>query len=143
MNIHLLGEQEQTKITIVKRSYSASVDFWDANWLDTEITIKIPGYSAHFDAQLRTDEFRDFYKQLKNMNDKRKGKAELTSMEGVIEVQCRTNLLGQIAWQAKTQYPVGTGAVLTFEFASDQSYLPLLLRELENLLARYPVVGTP
>ncbi|MFC4713526.1 hypothetical protein [Planococcus dechangensis] len=76
------------------------------------------------------------------MNDKRKGKAELTSMEGVIEVQCRTNLLGRIAWQAKTQYPSGTGAVLTFEFASDQSYLLLLLRELENILASYPVVGT-
>lgn len=143
MNIYLIGDQAKTQITVVKRSYPEALDFWDANWLDTMITIKIPGYSAHFDAQLRTDEFREFYKQLKKMDKKLKGKTELTSMEGVIDVQGRINLLGRIVWEVETQYPVGTGAVLTFEFDSDQSVVPPLLKELEDVLANYPVIGTP
>ncbi|WP_211655442.1 WapI family immunity protein [Planococcus alpniumensis] len=143
MKVHILGEQAETQIEVLKRSYPKSVDFWDANWLDTMIIIKIPGYSAHFDAQLRADEFRDFHKQLKEMNKRLKRKVELTSMEGVIDVQGRINLLGRIVWKVETQYPVGTGAVLTFEFDSDQSFVPPLLKELEGVLTNYPVIGTP
>ncbi|WP_429821964.1 WapI family immunity protein [Domibacillus aminovorans] len=42
-----------------------------------------------------------------------------------------------------TCYPSGYGAVLRFEFESDQSYLKDLIKELDAILAIFPVIGKP
>ena len=67
----------------------------------------------------------------------------MNSMEGAIEVCCKMNGFGQLSWQVKTQYPVGTGAVLDYEFTSDQSFLPPLIKELTDVLENYQVLGNP
>lgn len=51
--------------------------------------------------------------------------------------------LGNIMWTGETCYPAGYGAVLTFEFASDQTFLNTLIKELDEILTVFPVVGKP
>ena len=51
--------------------------------------------------------------------------------------------LGKIMWTAETCYPAGYGAVLKFEFESDQSFLNELIKELDDILATFPVIGRP
>ncbi|MEH6942686.1 WapI family immunity protein [Bacillus sp. JJ722] len=143
MKFHLLGENEKVQIEILSRSYPNSSDYWDVNWVDSKITIEIPGYFVHFDTDIRTDGLKDFMNELKLMNSKLKGRAILKNMDGSIYFECEMNRLGQISWEGETCYPVTFGAVLNFSFQSDQSFLERLIEELEDILSIFPVIGKP
>ncbi|MCZ2259936.1 WapI family immunity protein [Sporosarcina sp. G11-34] len=144
MKFHILGEKdEKVEIEILSRSYPNSSDYWDVNWIDSKIKAEIPGYLVHFKADLRTDELRDFVNELKLMNRQLKGRAELNNLEGYIYFGCDMNNVGQITWAGEACYPAGYGAVLNFEFKSNQSYLDSLIKELDAILAVFPVIGKP
>lgn len=142
VKFYLLGEEsEKVEITILSRSHPTSVDFWDGNWVDSNVKIEIPGYSVNFPAHLRTDELSDFLKELKLMAKTLKGKAELNNLDHYIKFECEINSLGHINWKGATCYPSGFGATLNFEFHSDQSYLQKVIKELEAILQVFPVIG--
>lgn len=46
-------------------------------------------------------------------------------------------------WCAELCYSAGHGALLSFDFESDQSYLENFIKQLEQQLRVYPVIGKP
>jgi hypothetical protein len=143
MKFHLLGEETIIEIDVFYRDYPNSSDYWDGNWVTSKINIKIPGYLVNFDANLRTDELRDFANEIKLMSKLLKGKATLKNLDNYLHIECEMDKLGKIIWTAETCYPAGYGAVLKFEFESDQSFLIGLIKELETILTAFPVIGKP
>ena len=143
MKFHLLGEETTIEIDVLYRNYPNSSDYWDGNWVTSKINIKIPGYLVNFDADLRIDELRDFANEIKLMSKLLKGKAILNNLDNYLHIECEMDKLGKIIWTAETCYPSGYGAVLKFEFESDQSFLIGLIKELENILTAFPVIGKP
>jgi len=140
----LLGEEnEKVEIEVIGRTHPESTDYWDGNWIDAKLKVEIPGYLVEFVANLRTDELRGFLDELKIMYKTLKGKVELDNMDEYIHFECEINNLGHIRWIGKTCYPPGYGAELTFEFQSNQSYLEQIIRELDAILAVFPVIGNP
>ncbi|AVK97392.1 hypothetical protein FCT18_01850 [Lysinibacillus sphaericus] len=144
MKFYILGEKnERIEIEVLIRIYPNSTDYWDANWITSTIKIEIPGYLVQFTADLRTDELRDFLAELTMISSDLSGKAMLLNMEDYIQLECQMNKMGQLLWSGQTCYPVGNGAVLKFEFKSDQSYLQRLVKEVEDILLVFPVIGNP
>ncbi|MET4559832.1 hypothetical protein ABIA69_000975 [Lysinibacillus parviboronicapiens] len=144
MNFHLLGEEnERVVMEVLSRKYPNSADYWDVNWIDSKINVEIPGYLVQFYADLRTDDVRDFVDELKLMSSSLQGKAILKNLESTIHFECKMNYSGQIMWSGETCYPAGYGAVLKFEFKSDQSYLKRLIKDLDDILTVFPVIGKP
>lgn len=144
VKLFLFGEEtERVEIEILTRTHPTSLDFWDGNWIDSNIKVVIPGYSVHFPAHLRTDELRDFLYELKSMNRTLKGSAVLNNLDHYIHIESEINNLGHINWKGETCYPAGYGARLNFEFQSNQSYLHKIIKELEAILEIYPVIGIP
>ncbi|MFC4322008.1 WapI family immunity protein [Litchfieldia salsa] len=143
MEFNIIGEETRVVINILNRSHPECTDYWDGNWVKAKIDIQIPGYLAKFDLDLRTDELRDFLIGLRIMNKDLKGKAQLNNLDSYIEIECEVTKIGGIVWSVETCYPAGYGAVLKFEFESDQSYLLNLISELEAILVTFPVIGKP
>lgn len=143
MKFHLIGEKTVIEIDILAREYPNSCDYWDGNWLVSNVKIEIPGYNVNFNASLRADEISEFMKGLMLMHRNLSGEAKLTSLESYIHLEGEIDKLGQIHWFGETCYPAGSGAVLTFEVDSDQSYLKDLIKELEDISYVYPVIGKP
>ncbi|MBD8028705.1 hypothetical protein H9636_18930 [Ureibacillus sp. Re31] len=141
MKFHLLGEKTKVEIDVLAREYPNSSDYWDGNWVISNVKVEIPGYYVDFNASLRTDEIRDFLNDLKSMNRYLTGKAILKNLESIIHFEGEMDKLGHIDWSGETCYPAGSGAVLTFEFVSNQSYLEDLIKELEDITYVYPVIG--
>lgn len=141
MKFRLLGENTKVEIDIISREYPNSTDYWDGNWVNSKVKVEIPGYYVDFNASLRTDDIRDFVYELKLMKTKLSGKAILKNLDGFIHFEGEMNKLGHIRWSGETCYPVGSGAVLNFEFVSDQSYLESLIKELEDISYMFPVIG--
>ena len=143
MKFHILGDETKIEIEVISRSHPTFNDYWDGNWVTSTIQIEIPGYKAHFNADLRTDELRDFVNELKIMDKKLKGKASLINLDGYLELEGELDKKGRVSWTVETCYPSGIGAVLKFDFCSDQSYLKGLIKEIESILSVYPVLGKP
>lgn len=143
MKFQLIGDETTIEVDVLNRNYPNSSDYWDANWVTSKINIKIPGYLVSYDADLRTDELRDFAKEIKLMSKLLKGKATLKNLDNYLQIECEMNKTGKIIWIAETCYPAGDGAVLKFEFESDQSFLADLIKEMENVLSTFPVIGKP
>jgi hypothetical protein len=137
----ILGEDTKIEITILKRNFPELEDFWDSNWLSAALEIKIPGFHVTFPFELRTDEIESFLDDLLKMNKTLKGKAILSSLEGFIHFEGRVNRTGTISWEAEVKYPLKDGVELTFTYSSDQSFLPKLILELQQVMMKYPVVG--
>lgn len=82
MKFHLLGEEnEKVEIEVLARTHADTTNYWDINWIESNIKVDIPGYLVHFNASLRTDELRDFVNELKLMNGNLKGKAVLNNLQ--------------------------------------------------------------
>lgn len=144
MKINILGiENSRISIEAFSRSHPECNDYWDGNWLDCEINVKIPGYNASFPAQLRSDEFDRFLINLKGIDSSLSGSATLSSMDSYIDLGCTIDKTGQLEWVCETTYPPGYGASLKFTFTSDQTCLSPLIHELSKLLTTYPVIGSP
>ncbi|GGA40859.1 WapI family immunity protein [Psychrobacillus lasiicapitis] len=143
MKFRLLGEKTKVEIEILGREHPNSYDYWDGNWVVSNVKVQIPGYYVDFNASLRTDEIRDFVDDLKLMDRHLSGKAILNNLDSFIHFEGKMDKLGHIEWSGETCYPVGTGAVLSFEFMSNQSYLKDLIKDLEDITDVYPVIGKP
>lgn len=143
MKFYLLGERTNIEIDVLHRNFPDSTDYWDVNCVKSKIKIEIPGYLVCFNAELRTDELRDFVNELKLMKRFLQGKASLKNLDSYFQFDCEMDKLGNIMWTGETCYPAGYGAVLTFEFASDQTFLNTLIKELDEILTVFPVVGKP
>ncbi|MDN7246213.1 WapI family immunity protein [Planococcus shenhongbingii] len=141
MKFHVLGNETKLEIDVLRRNYPDSRDYWDANWVASIIHLEIPGYVVHFEADLRTDELKEFVDGLRDMNERLHGTAILKNLDNYIHLTGSMNPLGKISWILETLYPVGTGAQLSCDFESDQSYLRILIDELDAVLEAFPVIG--
>lgn len=137
------GDDARIEIVVISRSHPNCTDYWDGNWITSTISIEIPGYKAQFNADLRTDELKDFANELKVMDKMLKGKAKLFNLDGYLELEGEINKKGEIYWTVETCYPAGIGAILKFDFCSDQSYLKGIVNEIESILSVFPVLGKP
>lgn len=138
--VNILGEDAKIEIEVLERCHPEAIGSWEGDWVKTTITVEIPGYSAFFQADLRTEEFKDFHDQLATMNSKLERTAMLMSIENAIAAKAVLNSQGSIFWEVATRFPVGEGTLLTFEFGSDQSYLTQLIKELDEVLTEFPVL---
>lgn len=143
MKFHISGDDAKIEIIVISRSHPNFTDYWDGNWITSTIKIEIPGYKAQFSAELRTDELRDFVNELKTMDKKLKGKASLINLDGYLELEGELDKKGRVSWKVETCYPSGIGAVLKFDFCSDQNYLKGIINEIESILSVFPVLGKP
>jgi hypothetical protein len=68
----LKGESSVIAINILRRSNINTSDYWDANWIEAEIKIQVPGFKAHYGANLRIDDLQRFHESLINLEKSKK-----------------------------------------------------------------------
>lgn len=117
-------------VSVLDREWPAAQDYWDGNWLTTDISIAVGGFSGRIGAALRVDEFRDFRVQLEAVSSAVAGAATFATMESCMSVEliCAANGSVQVAgWIADAP---GFGNRLQFNlFGLDQTFLPYLIEQ--------------
>jgi len=123
-------------VDIMERSYPTCNDYWDGNWLNAQISVAVPGYSANLHVFLRTDELDWFLKELLRTHLDLKSTAELQPLETGIELSITPCYPEGIKVMGKTKENRATSA---FEFISHHSQLLNLITELEKIMITYPI----
>ena len=138
MKYSLQSEDHVSHLTvdIVERSYPTCNDYWDGNWLNAQISVALPGYSAGLRVFLRTGELDWFLKELLRTHLDLKSTAWLLPLEPGIELSITPCYPKGLKVMGHTEE---NGATSTFEFISPHSQLLKLITELENIMVTYPI----
>lgn len=142
MSIEITDGTARLTIEVLARSYGTE-DYWDGNWVVTPIKVMLPGFQAKFSEGLHLSELHGFYQDLKRLYSELEGTARLNAMEGFLDLKAEMDAQGHIHWSVEISHPVGSGneARLQFAMHSDQSYLPVLLDQIEAVLEEFPIIG--
>jgi hypothetical protein len=130
-------------IKIFGRTYPSCDDYWDGNWLSSDIHISSGAFTGHItnDVYLRTNEFESFLTQIEPLCESLKGTAEYASLEQQIELRIRGDGSGRFTAEGFVIDKHCEGNKLNFSIHFDQSNLPQTISNLKELLEKYPVVG--
>jgi hypothetical protein len=146
-----VGRRDADHIAIrcLWRTHPEANDYWDGNWVDSEVIVNIEPWRATYRANLRTDEFSRFRDQLREMYEGRREEASFDPMEPWLMLTLAIDGLGRIAIEGDTG-PEGGGKVFgqvrlhfRLEDGMDQSDLPQLITQLDELERNFPTRGRP
>jgi hypothetical protein len=140
--IRIGNDSQHLTITLLGRSHPGSEDFWDGNWVRAEIAVVAGGFRGTVGGDLRGEELDRFRDGLMRLNQSLHGEAELATMEGLLRVRVVGDGRGRIAVDFEV-WDEAARATLSGEIADDQTALGPLLRQLNQALLEYPVIGQP
>lgn len=129
------------ELVVLGRTHPGSTDFWDGNWVRTAVAAKLGGFTADFVVDLRTDEFRSLRVELKHLYTTLEGVATFETLEGCVTLTFRGDGMGHVALEADLMDEPGVGNHLRSTLSLDQTYLPAIMDALDELDARWPVLG--
>jgi hypothetical protein len=124
------------------RQFESSDEYWDANWL--RVTVHCGAHGATVEVTgsiLHRMELQEWLDQARELHSALSGAARLECIEPELKA-CMTLTDGK----GELVIDITPDPVLQkhqFRFEIDHSYLPGLCSQLEKLLARYPLRGTP
>jgi hypothetical protein len=124
------------------RQFENAEDYWDGNWLN--IRAEVEAHHARVKAQgsfLRIDEFQGFRDELATLYRELKGVAKLEPLEPDLSIEVTAQARGVIVAEIRLT-PDHLTQSHRFEFEIDQSYLPAVIREIDQLLDKFPVRGS-
>ncbi|HEV3163271.1 MAG TPA: hypothetical protein VGZ22_04465 [Isosphaeraceae bacterium] len=140
--IRIGGERaEFLTVTLVGRSYPASNDYWDGNWIRAVVKVTAGGFRGEVGGDLRAEELLEFYQQLVPLFETLSGEATFSTMEGWLSIRVSGDGHGHMNLRCEVRDQAVDGNTLTFRLGLDQTFLRPMLSELGRAVSEFPVIG--
>jgi len=141
----LIGNEggQHVIIRALSRSRPEQTDYWDGNWIESEVRVAAGAFRGAYHLSLRSEEFADFSRQVALLARSLSGTARFSTMEEQLELTLNGDGKGHVQVEGTAMDQAGIGNVLHFSFELDQTYLLKILRALEAVCSRFPVIGKP
>ena len=113
-------------------------EYFDDNWVRSEVFVCVGAFSGEYTAAFLTSDFVRFREEVRALHESLAGKAIFSSLEEQLSIELKGNGRGGIALVGVAADAPGTGNQLKFELELDQSYLPSVLKGLDEILGKFP-----
>ncbi len=133
----LLGDSGKLEINILGRNHPDSLDFWDGNWLNSEVKIDVPGFNVFYETNLRLDDISRFYQALIKLKSGASKEAEFTTLEDGLYFHIALERNGSINCNGKASNNLGN--TLNFILDTDLATLDNFVGEIDAILKSYPL----
>ncbi len=144
LRIHGDPSSDFLTIEVLRRKFpQGGSTHWDENLLETPVEVHIGGFEAHVIAEIRTDELRNFRDELALLYENLEGDARLYVLQNWVDLTFHGDGLGHIHMRGTITDNPGIGNVLKFELRIDQTFLPEIILQLDNMNAEFPVLDKP
>lgn len=139
LKMQLKGDLGKLEINVLMREDSETTDYWDGNWLKSEIRIHVDGFDSVYETNLRVDDLQIFYEGLISLQNGSAKEAEFTTMEEGLYLHCRVEAAGTMNCKGKANND--TGNTLSFRLQTDLAALDVFVNDLKTVLTLYPLIG--
>ena len=139
----LIGDEggQHLLMRALHRPDPQETDYWDGNWIESQVLVAAGGFHGSIGLSLRAEEFVDFRDQLASLSERLDGTARFSTMEGQLKLTLSGDGKGHVLVEGVVLDEAGVGNSLSFSFEIDQTYLSGLLQSLDAVITRFPVVG--
>src|SRR5581483_2142515 len=109
------------------RAYPDAQDYWDGNWLRSEIEVVVGGFRGWVAELLRAEELVEFGDQLARLLDTFQGTAEFRTMEQWLALTITSDRRGHLTLSGELRDEPGLGNTLSFPLEYDQTFFRPML----------------
>jgi hypothetical protein len=140
--IRIGGETaEFLALAIRGRRLPDSADYWDGNWLNCDLEVAAGAFRGAFSSTIRNEDLERFRRQLTPLYEHLSGTATLEALEGWLCLDLSGDGRGHLEAKAQLCDQPVSGNSLEFRLYLDQTNLPALIRQLDEVCRAYPVIG--
>ena len=124
-------------MVILNQNNPHSNNEWDKSWFTSIAEFQLGSFTGNFKTNVQINDFALFYNQLLIQNNTLKENSYFKTRESQIEIELKNEGLGIIEVNFTLMDKVGIGNQLEASFKIDQTYIPSILQQLENILNTY------
>ena len=106
-------------------------------WLEALVHFEDGGFAAHFQISIMLNDLYAFYHQIKPFTDSLTGEARFSNIEDNVNLIFSTDGLGHIRITGTLRHPNNPYLKTDFVINSDQTFLPSLVTECNQILKHY------
>jgi hypothetical protein len=134
-----IGGLERQRIEVTVRGYERAPtgDYHDDNWLRVRVSVSAGGFTGRYDAAFLTAELVSFRDALRNLYSSLNGHAEFATLEEQLHLLLSGNGRGEVSLEGIAMDEAGNR--LEFGLKLDQTHLQSTLKELDEVILRFPV----
>jgi len=130
------------RVTVLRKSYPDAADNWDNNWVDATIKVKAGPFTGTYNVQLRIIDFQFFRKELRTIYDNLTGQAKFEDIDRYLSINMKGDGAGHFETYCTLMCDPGAEEItLKFNLHPDQTQIMPIVRQLDNILAVFPVIG--
>src|SRR5712691_11549446 len=78
------------------RCHPGQQDYWDGNWIESEIQVSAGAFRGRFRASLRSEEFESFRRELQVLMSSLRGEASFATIEGQLALELQGDDKGDV-----------------------------------------------
>lgn len=134
---------ERVEVDVLRYERQPEGVYWeDDNWLVVNISVAAGGFKGRADASFLTSELLGFLSDLRTLYSTLKATIEFTTLETQLTLRLNGDGKGHIGLEGTVLDQPGIGNKLNFNLQFDQSQLAESIRELEQVVLKFPVRGS-
>lgn len=128
----LKGGGDFLRIDVIGFAHQDAIDDSE-RWVKSKISLKAGGFSGQFACDLMTSDFQKFKEQLSELYVKMNGIAIFDTAEEQINISIKGDGIGHFNASCNVMDSLGTGNSLDFKLDFDQTFIPQMINQLENI----------
>lgn len=133
------SKKEQVVVTVYGYERSVTGEYFDDNWVSVEVSVSAGAFSGRYQAAFLTEDFVRFQSSLQPLFETLTGQAEFTTLEEQLTFKVAAVSRGNIEVNGIALDQAGIGNKIQFHFEFDQTHLAETLRDLNEIIASFPI----
>lgn len=130
--------EHEIKLTSYGYQHNNEESGWDADWQVVGVTIRVPGFSGKMNTSFAGNEIQVLMSDLNQFNQVKLRQVSFEPMEPWLVLEFTFGRRHQVCVKGVTEYPLGYGSKLMFEFETDLSFIDRFIHGLKRILEKYP-----
>ncbi len=133
------SETERIEVDVQRYERAPSGNYYDDNWLTSQIRVSVGGFHGKVEATIQTAELDRFLTQLRPLYKTLRGTAEFSTLEGQLHLLLVGDGKGHMELTGEAEDQAGGSNQLRFRLQFDQTQLETSIHELERVISMFPI----
>ena len=131
------NDENSIRINVIGKAYPSADNDWDKSWLKSELEFNLGSFNGALKIKLQINDFVNFEKELEEQYNTLLTNSSFKPREENVRLNFKNQDKGIIKVEFIIIDQVRWGHELNGEFIIDQTYLPNILEQIQNIVQNF------